>query len=448
MDTPICDFVRGYADSKKLRLHMPGHKGHSVLGVEHLDITEVSGADVLYSAKGIIKQSQENAAALFGTAKTLFSTEGSSLAIRAMLYLAVLYGKAKGKRPLIAAGRNAHKAFLSAAALLDLDVVWLFPEQRDTILSCEITEEDLDKTLSDMEEKPLAVYITSPDYLGNRADVNALSQVCHRHDVLLLVDNAHGAYLNFLPESQHPMALGADLCCDSAHKTLPVLTGGAYLHVSKSAPKLFCEQAEQAMALFASTSPSYLILQSLDAANRYMAEGYRERLAAFASELSKLKARLAEAGYAMMGNEPMKLTIAAKSYGYTGDQLAELLWQQGISCEFSDPDHLVLMFTPEIGLEGLTLLERALRGVKPKSPIRERPPVISTPERVLSVREALFAASRAVPVSECCGKVLASASVSCPPAIPIVVCGERIGEAAIRCFEYYGIKECRVIEEL
>lgn len=448
MDTPICDFVRDYADSKKLRLHMPGHKGHSVLGVEHLDITEVSGADVLYSAKGVIRQSQENAAALFGTARTLYSTEGSSLAIRAMLYLAVLWGKAKGKRPLIAAGRNAHKAFMSAAALLDLDVLWLFPKQRDTILSCEISGEELDKTLSAMDEKPVAVYITSPDYLGNRADVKALSEVCHRNDVLLLVDNAHGAYLNFLPESQHPMALGADLCCDSAHKTLPVLTGGAYLHISKTAPKLFCEQAEQAMALFASTSPSYLILQSLDGANRYLAEGYRERLAAFASELSKLKARLTEAGYVLIGNEPMKLTIAAKSYGYTGDRLAALLWEQGISCECSDPDYLVLMFTPEIGISDLEKLEAVLRSTERNVPITEQAPALSAPEQVLSIREALFAPSKAIPVSECCGKVLASASVSCPPAIPIVVCGERIDEAAIRGFAYYGIEECRVIEEL
>lgn len=427
---------------------MPGHKGHGALGAEQLDITEVSGADVLYSSKGIIRQSQENAAALFGTAGTLYSTEGSSLAIRAMLYLAVLYGKAAGKRPLIAAGRNAHKTFLSAAALLDLDVMWLFSEQRDTILSCEITGESLDQTLSSAGEKPLAVYITSPDYLGNMADVKLLSEVCRKHGVLLLVDNAHGAYLNFLPESQHPMTLGADLCCDSAHKTLPVLTGGAYLHISKSAPKLFCEQAEQAMALFASTSPSYLILQSLDAANRYIAEGYAERLAGFADAVTALKRRLMDAGYSLVGNEPMKLTIAAKDYGYTGDELAEFLWVQGISCEFSDPDYVVMMLTPEIGLEGLELLERALCSVEPKPSVTEQPPVISAPERVISVREALFAASKAIPVSECCGRVLASASVSCPPAIPIVVCGERIDEASIRCFEYYGIQECRVVESL
>ena len=102
------------------------------------------------------------------------------------------------------------------------------------------------------------MYVTSPDYLGGQSDVAALAEVSHRHGVPLLADNAHGAYLRFLSPSRHPMDLGADLCCDSAHKTLPVLTGGAYLHVGRAAPEPFRENARRALALFGSTSPSYL----------------------------------------------------------------------------------------------------------------------------------------------------------------------------------------------
>ena len=119
MDTPICDFVDRYIESGAFRAHMPGHKGKAFLGMEPLDITEFAGADSLYEATGIIRQSEENASRLFGC-KTLYSTEGSSQCIRAMLHLAALYAKEQGKQPLIAAARNVHKTFLSAAALLDL----------------------------------------------------------------------------------------------------------------------------------------------------------------------------------------------------------------------------------------------------------------------------------------------------------------------------------------
>ncbi len=204
MDTPICDFVRQYHQKNTVRLHMPGHKGRGFLGMEHLDVTEVEGADSLYEAEGIIRRSEQNASSLFGC-PTFYSTEGSSQCIRAMLYLAKLYGKEHFRKPRILAARNVHKTFLSGCALLDLEVMWLYPENTDTYLSCQITPETLESTLSAMEEQPTAVYLTSPDYLGNLADVAAVAAVCHRHGVLLLVDNAHGAYLRFLQPSQHPI---------------------------------------------------------------------------------------------------------------------------------------------------------------------------------------------------------------------------------------------------
>ncbi len=442
MDTPICDFVAQYAKSNALRLHMPGHKGQGAS--ETYDITEIDGADVLYHETGVIKRSEENAAALFGAAKTLYSTEGSSLCIRAMLYLAMLHAKATGKRPLVAAGRNAHKTFMTAAALLDLDVLWLYPKMQETVLSCEITAEDLERELSNAQERPCAVYVTSPDYLGNCSDISALSAVCRKYGVLLLVDNAHGAYLRFLPQSLHPMDLGADLCCDSAHKTLPVLTGGAYLHISAQAPKLLSEQASQAMQIFASTSPSYLILQSLDAANRTLSEGYRTDLAQFSSQLRDLKARLP---FLQVGTESLKLTLAPKSYGYTGQELAAILQRENIVCEFADPDFVVMMFTPQLGEAALAHVEQALLHIKRREAILQRPPLPPRAQKVLSIREALFAPSRELALSDCLGRTLASSCITCPPAVPILVCGERIDAQAIACMQYYGSESCCVTEQ-
>lgn len=445
MKTPVCDFVKKYADSKAVRMHMPGHKGVSVIGVENIDITEIDGADLLYGADGIIKESQHNASLLFGSKKTLYSTEGSSLCIRAMLHLALLYAKSLGKRPLIAAGRNSHKVFISAAALLGFDIDWLYGG--DDIISCSITADTLEDYFKSAKDTPFAVYITSPDYLGSTLDIAALSAVCRAHGALLLVDNAHGAYLNFLPQPRHPITLGADICCDSAHKTLPVLTGGAYLHISNDAPSLVCDSAESAMALFASTSPSYLILQSLDAANAYLADGYREKLAAFMEKVSALKCRLKDAGYTLCGNEPLKITLAAKSYGYTGESLAKILLDNSIVCEFFDRDFLTLMLTPENTDSDLKALENALLSVKIASPIDEMPPSAPLLKRVLSVRDAVLSPSEEINVSLAEGRILATPSVSCPPAISVAICGEQLSGEAIRTFEYYGIKKCRVVRE-
>lgn len=443
MKTPICDFVNEYKKSGKLRLHMPGHKGKDFLGIEGYDITEISGADVLYDANGIIRESEEIAAKLFGAKKTVYSAEGSSLSIRAMLYLAVLHAKENGRKPIIAAGRNAHRVFMTAAALLDFEIAWIFPETEENIISCDISPEYLDNFLS--KEKASAVYITSPDYLGNIADIKGISDVCKKHGVLLLVDNAHGAYLGFLRENMHPIALGADICCDSAHKTLPVLTGGAYLHISENAPDIMSVCAENAMSLFASTSPSYIIMQSLDMANKYIADGYPERLEKTAISVKNLKNRLADYGFDIIGNEPMKLTMSPKSMGYTGEEIAEILSANGVECEFFDPDFAVMMFTPEIGNGEIEHIGNILLNIEKREIITEKPPALSVPERAMTVREAVFSPSEEIDVSECEGRILASSAISCPPAIPIVVCGEKIDKSAIECFEYYGIKKCRVV---
>lgn len=447
MDTPICDFVNAYREKNGLRMHMPGHKGRDFLGMEKMDITEIAGADELYHARGIIQKSEENASSLFGTKKTVYSAEGSSLCIRAMLYLALMHGKMQGKRPVILAGRNAHRTLMYAAALLDIEIEWLYPEATETLISCRISGKGLQAALDEMPQKPVAVYVTTPDYLGNCLDIRELARVCRAYDLPLLVDNAHGAYLKFLPGDQHPITLGASICCDSAHKTLPVLTGGAYLHIGKHAPDVFAAQAERAMALFASTSPSYLILQSLDRANPYLADGYRNDLAAMIGQLELMKEKLSAHGYRIIGNEPGKLTIAPKSYGYTGDQLHDLLRSGGMECEFSDPDFLVMMPTPALHEAALKQTEEMLLNIPPRAAIQDAPPALPKPRKILSIRQAMLSLQKEIPTKEALGKILADAHVGCPPCIPILAAGEEIDPAALENFRYYGVETCSVVAE-
>ncbi len=183
MTTPIVDFVRSYAQSGTARLHMPGHKGQSLLGFEPWDITEIKGADELYGADGIIAESEANATRLFGTAHSYYSTEGSSQCIRAMLCLALQAAPAAGQRPVLLAARNAHKALLYAAALLDFDIQWLWPAPQDAgaLCSCPVSAAKLTGALQGLAQqgkRPFGVYITSPDYLGGVQDIAALAEVC------------------------------------------------------------------------------------------------------------------------------------------------------------------------------------------------------------------------------------------------------------------------------
>ena len=211
--TPICDFVKKYTEQKYARFHMPGHKGKTVIGCEQLDITEINGADSLYEAKGIIAESERNATELFGSQKTLYSTEGSSQCIRAMLYLIATLSQNEGRKTLVVATRNAHKSFVLACTLLNINVAWLENEGADNGLCCSlVTPQGLDKALSALPCPPTAVYVTSPDYLGDITDIAGLAKVAHKHGSLLLVDNAHGAYLKFLDNIRHPIDNGADIC--------------------------------------------------------------------------------------------------------------------------------------------------------------------------------------------------------------------------------------------
>ena len=469
MTTPIVDFVRRYAQSGTSRLHMPGHKGQSLLGFEPWDITEIKGADELYGADGIIAQSEANATRLFGTVHTYYSTEGSSQCIRAMLCLALQAAPAAGQRPVLLAARNAHKALLYAAALLDFDIQWLWPAPQDAgaLCSCPVSAAKLADALHGLVQqgqRPFGVYITSPDYLGGVQDIAALAEVCKDFGVPLLVDNAHGAYLRFLPQGgQHPIALGAAMCCDSGHKTLPVVTGGAYLHLGKNAPVQDEAAVRNALALFGSTSPSYLILQSLDKCNQILSEGYPLRLLQCCGHLTRLRRELNEAAAAKhcpgplaLESEPLKVTLDAAVLGLSGTELAEKLRAAKIECEYADPRYLVLMFTPDNPPQDFERLAAAVLRIAeelvgpvtlPEETAGEFAELERGLHRRCTIRQAVFAPQEQLPAEQAVGRICAMPTVSCPPAIPIVVSGEQITPAAAAWMKRYHVEEVSVIRE-
>ena len=441
MTTPIYDFVKKYAESTNVRLHMPGHKGRGAQGTfletaSPMDITEIAGADSLFEADGIIAESEANAAQLYGTEKTLFSAGGSTLCIQAMLALM----KQEGRRAV--AVRNAHRAFLAACVLLDIEIEWSYPYYTNSIISAGVSVAEIEKTLS-AQNAPCFVYITSPDYFGRMSDIRAISELCGKYNAPLLVDNAHGAHLAFMPENLHPIALGADMCCDSAHKMLPALTGAAYLHIGNAA---YSERAKGAMSLFASTSPSYLIMESLDLCNVYLSDRIRDDLKRVTERICALKSKF-ESIFTFCDGEPLHLTIYTIYNGIYGNDFADILRSYGIECEYADREAVVLLFSPLSDDEDFERLENALKSIRQlKIRLESEPIVFPRLECCMNMREAALCAYEEIPVEAAEGRICAAVKVPCPPAVPIAVSGERITAECINIYKRYGILSVNVVK--
>lgn len=435
METPIHDFLVSYAKENPVRCHMPGGKE------QPFDITEIEGADSLFESCGIIRQSEINAARLFGAGETLFSCGGSTLAIQTMLASAKALYSNKNR---VAASRYCHKSLVSVCVLLGLEVDWI---KAENFLSCEISPKNVREAIG---EDTLCVFVQSIDYYGGECDIGAISRVCGEKGVLLLVDNAHGAYHVFT--GRHPLSLGADMTSDSAHKTLPCITGGAYLHISKSAPKELSERAKELMGLFGSSSPSYLMLDSLDLCNRFIADcSDRSDRSDYAKKvfdmINRLKERLEGAGYSLRKSDLMRITIDAREYGYSGTELSGELRKRGVSAEYADRRYVVLLFSVSQDIGDFERIYMAAKGVPRRDRSEYTEPHFEIPPRVMSAREAVLGATEEINIKEAFGRVCGSVLCSCPPCVPLIMPGEVFTEEILRVLGEYGVERVRCVSQ-
>lgn len=438
-NTPLKRALDEYIRQDYARLHMPGHKGASISPFGELmayDVTEVEGTDSLFEDDGPLKEQEEIFTRLYDTKGTVMSAGGSTLCIQAMLRMVA---KKEGR---ILAGRNIHAAAVNAMALLGLEPVWVYPNRKqEERLIGEISPDEIRSVLEKEKQAGTldslcAIYVTSPDYFGVMSDIRSIAQIAHEYGLPLLVDNAHGAHLHFLKEEYHPMQLGADLCCDSLHKTMPALTGAALLHTSDAK---YCPQMKGAMTVFGSTSPNYLIMLSMDSTAAFLMQDGAERIQQTVTRCEELRQKAREKGFVLPQHcDPMRLTLPLAGTGWDAQNFRKLLRKHKIMEEYLSDSGCVLLFSPFNREEDFKRTEALLDEVLIQNQPFTAFPIVPS-EKVMSLREAFLSPKESVPVEKAEGRIAAQVKITCPPGIPLVMPGERLHKEIIKILKNSGI---------
>lgn len=436
MPTPLYDALKAYAASAPARYHMPGHKGRflpvpELMGLAPLDVTELPLTGNLYTAGAPFDEAQRLWAETFGFESCQFLTGGSTMGVHTGMALCAR----PGSRVLI--DRGCHRAVFHAMALLDLEPVylerpWLAGENLAGPISPEAVEQQLSQN-PDIK----TVCITSPTYAGMLSDVKGISSVVHAHGGRLFVDGAHGAHLPFL--DLDPFS-GADAAAVSAHKTLPAMGQSALLFTNGFDPELIRLRA----SMYGSSSPSYPMMASMDAARDWLLGGEgRRAYRRTAGCVLELRHKFPSLG----GNHPLdpcRLTLKVKD----GPAFTKQLEERGVCPEMEDGGHVVLICTAQDAEKDFFRLEQVLRELRDQMGDCLPIPAPPIPKKVLSLRQALFAPGKIRPLKDCEGEVAASQIAPYPPGVPVVAPGEQISKKELAYFSQIGynmLSEVRIV---
>ncbi|NLL75681.1 MAG: aminotransferase class V-fold PLP-dependent enzyme [Clostridiales bacterium] len=450
-----------YRDSDYYPFHMPGHKRNNAAkldcvleAVYGVDITEIDGFDNLHQAQGIIKKAQQDAAELYGADETFFLVNGSTCGVLS----AISAVTQKGGRLLMA--RNCHKSVYYAVYLQELKTTYLYPHLvRGYNIADAVIPESVEMILKEQPDIS-AVIITSPTYEGVVSDIAAIADITHRYGIPLIVDEAHGAHFGFheaFPENA--VRQGADIVIHSVHKTLPAMTQTALLHVSGTLVDR--ERLRRYLKIFQTTSPSYVLMASIDSCMNLMRkeghsllEQFLERRNDFIKKAVKCRHfeimdKQAVPDSCMQTIEPGKIVIFMRDGELTGQQLYDILSEKyHLQLEMATGGYVLAMFTIMDTAEGMRRLAEALleidQGIvaSQANPIQAQeliyPKRDEQPETMLTIAEAITQSDEkgydSIPINESEGRLSAEFINLYPPGIPIVVPGEKI--------------DCKIIESV
>ena len=415
MRSPLDAFLRENADNGPLAMYMPGHKRNFEkfpwlrnIGID-LDITEITGADNFNDPEGAFAETEAIAAELWGSRHSFPLVGGSTVGILAAVYALT----ERGDSVLI--GRNCHRSVYSAAELLKLRADYIYPET-DPVLGCytRVTSESVRAALS--KKCASLVVITSPTYEGFISDVSAIAEVCHAHGARLLVDEAHGAHLGFGGFPESAVRCGADMVVQSLHKTLPCPTQTAILHLCCDIP---VSSARRSIAVFQSSSPSYMLTYGIDQCVRYMAERGDADCAALLENLRLFK------GLAYPNDDPTKIVLPRGDY-------------ENVEFEMTAPGYV-------IAYAGLGDTEKSLCTLAQKCGYEFSPlEAIVTPKIKRAVYPFEIRLTEPVPLDSAEGRIAGEYVWCYPPGSPIIVPGEIVTRETFDCIKALISRKMRV----
>ncbi len=401
---PVSSMLASARDT--VRFHMPGHKGL----LSSLDMTELARTDDLYMPISAIAEAERMGAISCGASHSIMLTGGSTAGIMTMLLTAVSPGET------LILSRDVHHAAISACVWGDMDAVFTMNLQEAIFKHPEAR----------------AVLVTSPDYYGRCMDLAALAALAHGHGMLLLVDEAHGAHFPWWNSPKSAGFFGADAWVQSAHKTLPALTGAAWFHLSAGLDAL---RARRMLRMFQTSSPPFPILASLDNARQWMDLHGQKALMDLKRMLETFRSRIPSlSGIANVNaDDPTRLVLDVCGRGLTGFDAQAWLSAQGVDVEMADDSRLVCICTVADTQDSFDRLYSALETLpvkKPPQPLAWLPPAPG--ERVLSVRKAALARQELVLLERAEGRVASMGAGLYPPGVPVVLPGEMVTKEAVR----------------
>ncbi|MEJ8546131.1 aminotransferase class I/II-fold pyridoxal phosphate-dependent enzyme [Brevibacillus borstelensis] len=445
---PLYEQLVKHASRHPHPFHVPGHKmGHSFDQIGRgtfgplleLDTTEISGMDDLHHPEGVIAEAQKLAAEAFGAEETRFLIGGSTVGNMALIMAVCRPGEK------ILVQRNCHKSVFHGMMLARANPVYIVPAVDPASgVAVGLRREDVERALIAHPDVK-AVFLTNPTYYGMGIDLAKMAAAVHRFGVPLLVDEAHGSHYGFHPAfPQSAMASGADAAVQSTHKMTTALTMSSMLHVQGSL--IDRERLARSLALLQSSSPSYLLMASLDLARRHLVMEAPEEWSELLPLLDKLREAVREMPWVELAAseptsvyttmDPLKLMLMPRTGDMDGFGLQQLLEDFRIYPELADTGHVLLAASSGTRPEDLDQLLRALqsRPEQPHSPSKRivQPGIVSSSflrEQAMPIHEAMDAPLVSVPLEQSLGRIAGEMIIPYPPGIPLLTPGERIDES-------------------